>query len=248
MTASIPNFRPAQPEKICEFPHKQRRIENIEGSVTKRVRVAFEFTPVPEFIEREIETPALEKLYRILLRMARRGISDPSLRVLAKAMKRSLRMVQRYIRGLVMLGKLVVQVRRVTRDRNDTNVYILPDLQRGVGDRNVVEKLRAELKTTTPAPEARVGKFWEARFAQDREDSNWRREQYQRKASFWEAVKGWRLDKALERTRRAVEACVGISKAERFDTLTAEEEADFDRQMAELDAKRDRRLCGLEAR
>jgi hypothetical protein len=170
----------------------------------------------------EIETPALEKLYRIIMRSVRRGVSDPSVRKLASVMKRSMRTIHRYLRALVRLGKLVVQTRRRTGDRNDTSIYILPDLLGGVYDKGVVEKRGEVLKTTTPSPEALgsssppakpksdLQALMEARFAQDKADAGWRRREYERKATFWDTMKGWRLSKAIERTRRAMEAQVGV--------------------------------------
>lgn len=244
MTTSIAEIAVTQLKKVDENPDKHCLSANIRDGVTRRVP----FVAVPEFIELEIETPALEKLYRILMRYARRGICDPSIRVLMRAMKRTDRTVQRYIRALVRLGKLVVQARRVTKNRNATNVYILPDLQRGVGDKNVTEKLSTEINTTTPAPEARVEitdpdehksalrKFWEARFAQDKRDSRWKQDEYQQKATFWESAKGWRLDKALERTRMAMKASVGVWNG--IPTpASADDLADLERERVELEER-----------
>jgi len=217
MSAIIAERAFAQQKNFCESPVKPHLSGKLREGVTKWVRVGFEFTPVPEFIEREIETPALEKLYRIIMRMVRRGNSDPSLRVLAKAMGRSLRMVQRYIRALVRLGKLIVQERRITRDRNATNVYILPDLQKGVGDKNVTEKKGEVLKTTTAAPERAAGKselhkLYEARLAQDRADSKWRKALHERAVAAREKLAGFWSHKKEEKSRKISENEIGSSR------------------------------------
>jgi hypothetical protein len=184
-------------------------------------RVHYDFVPVPETIEREIEKPALERLYRILLRFIRRGVTDPSLRQLAHAMRRGVRQVQRYINGLVELGKLLVKVRRVTGNRNNTNVYALTDLQRGVGVINDTEKRRENLKTNTPAPEARgleskpekstLQLQGEMRRLQDKLDSLRMRGEYVERGKLWFELQQCRLRKAYERTRIAMGASIGVS-------------------------------------
>ena len=194
-----------------ESPVKSRR--------NRLLPVQYEFVPIPEYIEKEIPDARLEKLFRIILRMLRRGTIDPPLRLLAHYMKKSIRTVQRYIRALVELGKLAVTERRIARHRNLSNVFSIPELHRGVGDKTVVEKKGEDLKTKTTATErggekSPLQKLWEARFAQDRKDSNWKRAQYEQKAREWAESKRWQLQQAYQRTYMAMQACVGVYRGE----------------------------------
>lgn len=212
--------------------------------------VKYEFVPVPEFIEDDVADPRLEKLWRIILRSLRKGVVELPLRLLAHSMKRSVRMVQRYIRALVKLGKLVVTERRVSHNRNLSNVFAIPNLDGGVGDKNVVEKKGKVLNTTTPAPKREgLRELLEARFAQDREDSRWKRAEFEHKARVWAESKKWKLQKAYERTRMAMEAMVGVSHYE--ETRTPEQiQADnawYKAEQARYDAEKQGRLNRAEA-
>ena len=172
-----------------------------ELQTISRERVSYEFIPVPEQIEREINSPILERLWRIILGFIRKGVNDPSLRQLAKRMRRSVRTVQRCIAKLKQLGFLVSTERRVESDRNLTNVFSIPNLDRGVGDINVTEKKREILKTNTPAPSrgviSKLREFWERRFSQDRKDSAWRRAEYEHRAKVWEEAKRQRAERSV---------------------------------------------------
>jgi hypothetical protein len=189
--------------------------EPVEKPVKSRrlARVDYEFTPVPETIEREIEKAALERLFRILLRFYRRGVTDPSMRQLAHAMRKGVRQVQRYIRELVALGKLLVTARRVARDRNNTNVYTLTNLAGGVGVRSDVEKRGEVLTTTTPATargsvvkpaKSNEALQWALRKAHDALDALRMRGEYADRGKLWFELQQRRLNQAYERTSRAM--------------------------------------------
>jgi hypothetical protein len=186
-------------------------------------KVSYEFVPVPSHIEEEIPQPALEKLYRILLRLYRRGICNPPMRLLAKFMRKTIRTVQRYIRELVRLGKLLVTAQRVSRDRNGPNIYHLIGLAGGVGDKNVVEKKGEVLTTTTPAPAAAGSEStsevkpsktrleWEARQTKDAADRQMRLQGWVDRGKLWLGMQQRRLDKAYERNRMAMRARIGMN-------------------------------------
>jgi hypothetical protein len=123
-------------------------------------------------------------------------------------------MVQRYIRALVALGKLIVIPRKVARNYNEPNTYAIPNLGGG-GDMDVMEKKGEFLNTTTPAPAAAVQPSpmqveHEKRKANDAKASRIMREVYELRGQLWARLKGWRLDKAHERNRMALEASVGV--------------------------------------
>jgi DNA-binding transcriptional MocR family regulator len=201
----------------------------VDSRAKRLPKVTFPFEPTPAFIEDHIDSAAVERALRIITRYIRRGIFDPSIRQLSRALKRSARTVQRYIRALVKLGKLVVTARRVSRSRNATNVYKLVDFlgvnSKGVGDKNVTEKKGEVLKTTTPAVAGSSSptsakqpspfqRHWEQfraeRRAHDEKVSAQMQAQYEAKGRNFAEMQGWRLQQAFERTRMAVAARLGM--------------------------------------
>lgn len=85
------------------------------------------------------------------------------------------------------------------------------------------EKLKKVLTTTTSAlargamDQPPILKSWiqtlfEGRAAQDRADSAWKKQEYERKWTFWDSMNGWRLEKARQRTRTAGQASIGVCK------------------------------------
>jgi hypothetical protein len=206
----------------ASWRHVNRENPQISVKPQRLLRVGYDFTPMPEYIEQAIDKPYLERLFRILLRFARRGVLDPSIRRIASAMGKSMRTVQRYIRALVALGKLVVVKRRRSRDRNDTNLYSFPTLQMGVGDKVDVEKRGEVLKTsTTPRENPRVAV--ESRLQENQTAAVRMREWYDTNGKLWAAGKLLRLQKALERNRNALRACVGMAPTPTvFDPVAAE--------------------------
>jgi hypothetical protein len=131
---------------------------NYESSVTRLARVSYAFVPIPQNIG-EVLTPIEAKLYGVHISFAQRGIIGPCVRVLAAIIKRSERTVQRLQRSMERKGLLAIIERRISACRNAPNLYKLIGLvfQGGVGDKNVTEKHRKLLKTTTPAPERGAG-------------------------------------------------------------------------------------------
>jgi hypothetical protein len=168
---------------------------------------------MPSAIEQEIIKPALERLWRILLRFIRKGVNNPPLRLLAAAMRKGIRQVQRDIRELVKLGKLIVTEHRVDFKRNAPNSYTLVDLQPALGVIDDTEKQGEVLKTSTP-PRENPRVAMEARRKQDDEDRQRMRKNYDDKAAFWAMCKQTRVGKALERGSNALRASLGVYKGE----------------------------------
>jgi hypothetical protein len=203
------------------------------SGLPRRPQIAFDFDAVPSDLEDVIPDERLDKLFRILLRLARRGIHDPSLRWLAAKMRKSKRMVQRYLRRLVALGHLAIEAVRVSFNRNAHNIYRIIGLGGGVGDKNVTEKKGEFLKTSTPPPAAAASSpsetklKYEERKAGDAKASAIMREVYELRAKLWAKLKGWKLDKAYERNRMALAASVGryVPDSEEAKRVNAEAEA-----------------------
>jgi hypothetical protein len=178
-------------------------------------RVSYAFTPVPQNIG-EVLTPSEERLYRELIALAQRGIVEPCIRVLASIIKRTDRTVQRLLRSLEFKGLLAIIERRISSHRNAPNIYKLLGLvfHGGVGDKNATEKNRKFLKTTTPAPLRGVEKSVTAlkyalQHLQDKFDTLRMRLEYKDRGQLWEQTK---LNKAVERTKRATAASLGVWK------------------------------------
>jgi hypothetical protein len=191
-----------------------------ESSVTRLARVSYAFVPMPQNIG-EVLTPSEQRLYGELIALAQRGLVGPCMRVLASIIKRSVRTVQRLLRSMALKGVLEIIERRISSYRNAPNIYKLIGLvfHGGVGDKNVTEKNGKLLKTTTPAPErgargrperSNAALRYEIRRLQDKLDSERMRSAYADCGKLHTEMKEWRLSKAVERTRRAVAACVGL--------------------------------------
>jgi DNA-binding MarR family transcriptional regulator len=90
-------------------------------------RISYLFTPIPNNLE-DVLTPSEERLYRIFIYFAQRGIFDPCIRLLASTMKRTDRTVQRLIRSLERKQLLEIVEQRVSSCRNDSNIYKLVGL------------------------------------------------------------------------------------------------------------------------
>jgi hypothetical protein len=213
-------------------------------------KVNYEFVPVPSHIEEEIPQPALEKLYRILLRLYRRGVTNPPMRLLAKLMGKAIRTVQRYARALVSLGKLVILPQRITRNRNAPNIYSLIGLEGGVGDKFVVEKQGESTNTTTSAPTAAVEEIpvevkpsktriaWEARQAKDAADHDWMLAGFVGRGKVWALAQ---LNKAYERTKWAMKANVGVWDGDPGPGMSDEEAMEVRAEMEQLDREENQR-------
>jgi hypothetical protein len=141
-------------------------------------------------------------------------------------------MVQRYLRRLVALGHLAIEMVRVSFNRNAHNIYRIIGLGGGVGDKNDTEKKGENLKTTTPPPAAVAASpsetklKYEERKAGDAKASAVMREVYELRGKLWAKLKGWRLDKAYERNRMALAARVGMRPSEEEEKrINAEAEA-----------------------
>lgn len=207
-------------------------------------RVSFAFTPMP-YNTGEVLTPGEERLYRILIGLAQRGIVEPCIRFLASAIKRSERTVQRLLRSMAFKGLIAIIERRISSHRNAPNLYKLLGLvfHGGVGDKSVTEKNRKLLKTTTPAPERGAGNHlessitalqWQLRRKQDEVDHLRKRGEYDENGNLWAKFKQWRSDKAEERDRMRSEALVGVYQAP---MLTEEQKREEERQWEILRAE-----------
>jgi hypothetical protein len=210
------------------------------------------FTMVPDSIDRHALSSGAKDSLRKLTRLIRRlgGVCDWPERRIAARLGLCRGTYRDHRRKLEATGQIELERRRREGCRlNDTNI-----LRLGGGGLKIQPQKQSEvLTTTTPAPTAQVSiaksdkpknalqRFWESRFAQDRKDSDWRRDQYQRKATFWDSVKGWQLEKARERTRRASEAMVGMYTG-KIERMSDAEWRAYEAEMAILDAKRDERL------
>jgi hypothetical protein len=125
-----------------------RNSKNSENHVSyprHHARVGYAFTPVPKLDRRGLN-PTHERYLVVVLEFARNGVADPSNRQIAAAMHRSVSTVKTCRRVLEASRLLAVKARRVSHNRNLTNVYTV----RGVGSENYPEKPKADVKTTTP--------------------------------------------------------------------------------------------------
>ena len=149
-------------------------------------------------------------------------------------------------RELEAAGELTFERRRPKGCRlNDTNIMRL-----GGGGLKIQPQKKSEvLKTTTTAPErgkvespqvrSELRRFMESRFAQDRKDSQWRREQFEKRAEMWEDAKRCRSQRENERNRMAMRACVGAST---LPPPTEEQEREWEASRVELRAREAARI------
>lgn len=209
---------------------------------TRLPKVTYEFTAVPRGVLRRIKSH-LHAVYLALVEFARRGVWDPAIRWIVAHTGKSERQVKRDLKQLCALGLIERTFRRLSGDRNDTNIYDIPAIRVGVMD-GTEKQERKSLKTTTPVkcdgpkspPEkSDLQKLHEARFAQDRADSKWRREQYERRASFWDTMKGWAEHRIEQRLRRQAETIVGYNPTP---APTPEQEAEYQAMRDRADAER----------
>jgi hypothetical protein len=210
-------------------------------------KVNYEFVPVPSNLDKLIPDATLAKFWKKLLELWRKGISDPSVRLLASLMEKSERSIQRYQRALESMGMLAKQLRRVLHNRNDTNVYTLMGFQVGVGDKNVVEKKGESTNTTTPPAspaglesinEVKPSKTrleWEARQAKDAADHGLRLQGWVDRGKLWLGMQQWRLAKAYERNRMALQARIGVYDGPQ---MSDEEVIEVRERMARREAER----------
>jgi hypothetical protein len=228
-------------------------VESFVKSSRRLARVSYEFTPIPADIDLD---PILEKLYRIFIKLWRRGIVDPCNRLLADLVGRCERSVRYYCRKLEKLGLLGVIQRRVTKNRNASNVYTLMGLEGGVGAKNCPEKKGEVLKTTTPAPErgavdppgpSTTALQWELRRVRDALDSLRMRGAYEDRGKSWVEMQQWRLHKAKERCRIAMNACIGMYNGPSTPVDEAEVEAYQQQEWERIEAiKAERERVRLE--
>jgi hypothetical protein len=228
-------------------------------------RIMEPFTAVPDRVDDLGLTRTQQSTYRVMLRIIRRcdGVCDWPKRRLAAECRVSESTLVRDIRSLKAKGLIVVEYRKVrTCNRwNDTNLYSLPVplSEVGGGVKNEGEKqAEKDLKTTTPTRE-NPREAWEARKAQDREDSHRMRERYvavgqtieaeiqQRAAAReenrrfwregsrhrWDGGREHRLSMAQERTRMHTQARVGMYTGESsWEERNPEENAWYERELA----------------
>jgi hypothetical protein len=208
----------------------------------KRQQIGFAFDPTPSGLDEEIPDAQQSKLYRIILTLLRRGMEKPPLRLLASLMDRSIRMVQRYLRALEALGKVIITGRKIAYNYNEPNTYAIPNLVgRGGGEMDVTEKKVESLTTSTPPRESpRVA--MEAKRKQDEQDRQRMRKAYDDRATFWAMCKETRLGKA---SRRVSEAFVGVWRGPVTPDLTPEEVEAFWKRQAERPMTHMERLSGV---
>lgn len=168
-------------------------------AINRYPKVTYPFLPVPEDALRGVKSH-LHAVYTALVKSIRLGVYDPAIRWLAAETGKGERQVKRDLRDLCGLGLIKRIFRRISRWRNQSNVYEIPAMR--VGVTKDMEKHKNSLTTTTPTlsrgvsnsssePSSWLRTHLETRFAKDRADSAWRRDLYQRKASFLEKIKGW---------------------------------------------------------
>jgi hypothetical protein len=205
-------------------------------------QIRFGFDPVPSGLDEEIPDAQQSKLYRIILTLLRRGMEKPPLRLLASLMDRSIRMVQRYLRALEALGKVIITGRKIAYNYNEPNTYAIPNLVGvGGGDIDVTEKKVESLTTSTPPRESpRVA--IEAKRKQDEQDRQRMRKAYDDRSAFWAMCKETRLGKA---SRRVSEACMGVWRGERTPDPTPAQIEAFNQRQAALMAKSKMRWAGV---
>ena len=225
MPTKIPSCRHVLPQKSVETCVNSRF-----NNTPRLPKVTYLFTPVPQDALRGIRSH-LHAVFLALVESARLGVYDPAVRWLAAYACKGERQVKRDLAELCGLGLIKRIFRRIARFRNQTNVYEIPAMRVGVMDDT--EKLKKVLTTTTSAlargamDQPPILKSWiqtlfEGRAAQDRADSAWKKQEYERKWTFWDSMNGWRLEKAEARNRRAM---VGVYTGPK---LTPEEqEADM---------------------
>ena len=90
----------------------------------------------------------------VIVKHVRTDWNDPPIRVLAAGLGCSVRTIQRYLKVLVAVGAIRITRRRVSHNRNETNVFEVVNFHAGVGDRNSREVLKAEIKKTNTSPPA----------------------------------------------------------------------------------------------
>jgi hypothetical protein len=200
-------------------------------------RVSFAFTPVPHNIG-EVLTPIEERLYRILISLAQRalhGIVECCVRVLGSIIHRSRRQTQRILRSMERKGVLETIERQISSNRNAPNLYKLLGLvfQGGVGVKTTAEKNRKLLKTTTA--ERSIAALKDAlRRMQDERDHERMLRRYEKRGELM-------LSKAVERTKRAAAACLGMYTGPKTpddaEVAAAWWQRDREREKARLEAK-----------
>jgi DNA-binding transcriptional regulator YhcF (GntR family) len=171
---------------------------------------------MPQNIEDAV-TPIEQRVLGVLISFAQRGILGPSLALLAALARRSIRTVQRVLRSLEKKGLLETIARRISANRNDTNLYKLIGLgfKRGVGDKTSAVIREKALKTTTPALKRGLEKSVEAltselRRVRDVAD-HWRKQfEYAEAGNLWAKHKEWRTGKRAVAEKLAVEAAIGV--------------------------------------
>jgi hypothetical protein len=204
----------------------------------RREAVGYDYVPVPSGIHKAKMKSGPQQLWTYLLGQARRGIFDPSNLTMARALGKSVRQIIRWKNWLIANGWLQAIKRRLSQFMNHTNLYKILGLEEG-GDKNVIQKIRKVLNTTTP-PRENPRAAYEARREQDRKDRERIQRQHEEKASFWEKCKQTRVYQAIARDRRLSEACVGMWRGESTEWTPAEVEA-----FKKRDAERPKTLLEL---
>jgi hypothetical protein len=221
-------------------------------------KVTYEFTAVPRGALQSIKSH-LHAVYLALVEALRLGIVDPAVGWIASYTGKKDRQVRRDLSALCGLGLIQRIFRRVRGNRNKTNIYRIPAMERGGGVGVMCDREKREgLKTTTPdeggarpRPEkSEKQKLHEARFAQDRADSKWMREWYEAQGRFWRTSTAWMRHKMEHVARRRAEACVGYNptppptpeqEAEWIEMRNRREAERIARAKAELEAKAQRK-------
>jgi len=206
-------------------------------------KVTYEFTAVPRGALQSIKSH-LHAVYLALVEALRLGIVDPAVGWIASYTGKKDRQVRRDLSALCGLGLIQRIFRRVRGNRNKTNIYRIPAMERGGGVGVMCDREKREvLKTTTPAEggarprpdKSELQKLLEARRAQDELDSKWKREEYEAKASHWQTMKAWARHKMEHVARRRAEALVGYNPTP---PPTPEQEANWAALRDRMDAER----------
>jgi hypothetical protein len=115
---------------------------------------------------------------------------------------------------LIVWGRLERRLRRISKKRNATNIYIVIDL---VSD--CTEKKKLLLKTNTRAgaairkPEkSRFALQWESRQEQNRRDHERKRREFAERGKRWVELRRWRKKQADRHSRWEAEKHLGVDK------------------------------------
>lgn len=218
---------------MCETTSRRHKLQTKFHKTQSNSRRCNSFTIISDSIDHKKISNGAKDTLRRLTRLVRRlgGQCDwPERRIVAH-LEMARGTYRDHRRELEAAGEIELVRRRQFGCRlNDTNILRLGGEGLKIRPQKQVQEV---LKTTTTAPErggakSALQKLWESRFAQDRRDSKWRREQYQAKARMWE-----RCRNQSERVQR--DASIGSAAwYERNDPRTEEQKKAELAEMADL--------------